>query len=312
MGRANSGRWFMDNIRRRIGNGSQTKFWEHKWAGSTPLRMTFPRLFQLATDKEATVGEWGKWVDGEWIWEFKWRREIRASEQEMVDRLTNFISQCVPCADREDCWTWLASSDGKFSTKSTYSILKAYSNVLPRPNADADFLNLIWKAKTPHKATMTTWRMLKNRLPTCENLRKRKILMTDEATKCCECDMQEESTNHFFLLCPKTDEVWNELQKWLGIVTARPNHFGKHFGMFISFGKEKKIRNLLLAIWVGCIWIMWKKRNERRFDGKLWDSKNFVLEIKIRLWFWNMIFEIVEDAMDLDAWCSNDFICKLL
>ncbi|XP_057803313.1 uncharacterized protein LOC131018616 [Salvia miltiorrhiza] len=266
----------------------------------------------MHTNKEATVGEWGKWVDGEWKWEFKWRREIRASEQEAVDRLTNFISQCSPCADREDCWIWMASPDGKFSTKSAYSKLKDCSIDLPRPNVDAEFLNLIWKAKTPHKATMTAWRMLKNRLPMCDNLRKMKILMSDEVTKCCECGLQEESTNHFFLLCPQTDEVWSELQKWLGIATARPNHFGKHLGMFTTFGKEKKIRNLLLTTWVGCIWILWKKRNERRFSGIEWDSKNFVLKIKIRLWSWNRIFEIVDDAMDLDAWCSNDLICKLL
>ncbi|XP_057789992.1 uncharacterized protein LOC131006854 [Salvia miltiorrhiza] len=159
---------------------------------------------------------------------------------------------------------------------------------------------------------MTAWRMLKNRLPTCDNLRKMKILLNDEESKCFECGMQEESINHLFLICPKTDEVWNEVQKWLGVATVRPNHFEKHLGTFTSFGKEKKIRNLLLAIWVGCIWILWKKRNERRFSGKEWNCKNFVLEIKIRLWSWNRIFEIVDDGMDLEVWCSNDLICKLL
>ncbi|XP_057809075.1 uncharacterized protein LOC131023546 [Salvia miltiorrhiza] len=158
---------------------------------------------------------------------------------------------------------------------------------------------------------MTTWRMMLNRLPTRDNLKKKRILTTEEESKCNECGMGEESSNHLFLLCPKIEEVWNEIQRWLGIPLAQPNHIERHYDMFINLGNKKKIRTLLLAIWVGTIWMRWKKRNEKCFEGKDWECKNLVLEIKIKLWCWNRIFKIVEEEIDLDSWCSNDIICKI-
>ncbi|XP_057809008.1 uncharacterized protein LOC131023481 [Salvia miltiorrhiza] len=173
-------------------------------------------------------------------------------------------------------------------------------------------LNSVWKAKAPQKAIMTAWRVLKNRIPTCDNLRKRQVPLCEEDTKCKECGMQEESAYHVFLACPKMEEAWNDLQKWLGTATVRPNSIESHFGTFAAFGKEKKVKNLLLAIWVCCIWLLWKKRNEKRFEYKEWDPKKLVMEVKIRMWSWNRIFGIVEDVSNLDSWCADKFVPRMM
>jgi len=47
--------WFDDNIRRVIGDGRNTLFWHDNWVGDTPLRVKFPRLFDLAVSKEYSV-----------------------------------------------------------------------------------------------------------------------------------------------------------------------------------------------------------------------------------------------------------------
>lgn len=49
------GNWFESNVNRVIRDGRNTLFWYDKWIGDIPLRMKFPRLFDLALEKESTV-----------------------------------------------------------------------------------------------------------------------------------------------------------------------------------------------------------------------------------------------------------------
>ena len=49
------GSWFDDNVRRVINGGGTTYFWTDNWVGGVPLRICFPRLFDLSVDKGVTV-----------------------------------------------------------------------------------------------------------------------------------------------------------------------------------------------------------------------------------------------------------------
>ena len=49
------GHWFDDNVRRVVGDGKGTLFWYDNWIGDIPLRLKFPKLFDLAMFKEVTV-----------------------------------------------------------------------------------------------------------------------------------------------------------------------------------------------------------------------------------------------------------------
>jgi hypothetical protein len=51
------GSWFDDNVHRIVGDGRTTLFWFDHWAGGTPLRFQFPRLFDLAMNKDCMVEE---------------------------------------------------------------------------------------------------------------------------------------------------------------------------------------------------------------------------------------------------------------
>ncbi|XP_057793573.1 uncharacterized mitochondrial protein AtMg00310-like [Salvia miltiorrhiza] len=74
-GRA-SGGWFLQNLSRSIGNGRNTKFWGNRWLGAKPLRYVDPRLFRLCVDRDVSVEKFGNWVEGTWLWEFRWRRQL--------------------------------------------------------------------------------------------------------------------------------------------------------------------------------------------------------------------------------------------
>jgi hypothetical protein len=51
------GNWFTNSVRRKIGNGVNTRFWKDKWLGDIPLSILFPRLYSLSCCKEAMVRE---------------------------------------------------------------------------------------------------------------------------------------------------------------------------------------------------------------------------------------------------------------
>ncbi|XP_057811357.1 uncharacterized protein LOC131025574 [Salvia miltiorrhiza] len=308
-----AGKWFHNNLKRVIGDGRDTSFWSCVWLGSRPLKDEFPRLFWLCEDRNATVNDMGKWCDGRWVWEVKWKCELREREVESVNSLMETISGFPPCAGKKDTWEWKADKGGVYSTNSAYRAIKDLNQTNQTcDNASMQFRKL-WKAPATQKARMTAWRALKNRLPTCDNLIKRNVELGLVERSCTACFHAVESVSHTLILCPKTEAVWDNIYGWLGVFTARPASIPDHFLSFIHLGKGKKWHRFLKALWCCSIWVLWRRRNESRFDGKAWDIKSTCLEIKARMWSWNFIFGIFEWKDTFPSWCScilAPFMCN--
>jgi hypothetical protein len=49
------GRWFGDNVEKRVGDEEKTLFWLDNWVDGTSLKTRFGILFELCLDKEVTV-----------------------------------------------------------------------------------------------------------------------------------------------------------------------------------------------------------------------------------------------------------------
>jgi len=81
--------WFKENVRRVMGDGSSTYFWLDNWVGGAPLRVQFPRLFDLIQDKGATVREMEEkgWAVGGGAW--VWRRRLLAWGEESDTECTH-------------------------------------------------------------------------------------------------------------------------------------------------------------------------------------------------------------------------------
>ncbi|XP_057773783.1 uncharacterized protein LOC130993078 [Salvia miltiorrhiza] len=156
----------------------------------------------------------------------------------------------------------------------------------------------------PHKAMVLAWRLLRNRLPTCDNLRRRNILVGESECSCNACILNMETANHIFLHCPKTERVWDGIFQWLGMNFIRPHCVASHFIQFVQLGKGKRSEKLLEAVWSCTCWLVWKWRNESRWEGKNWDIKDAIMEIKARIWSWNKIFNYFESDLNFSSWMS--------
>jgi hypothetical protein len=76
--------------------------------------------------------------------------------------------------------------------------------------------DLIWHK--PLKVSMLAWRLLRNRLPTKDNLVTRNIISHDTCLCVNGCGTLE-TANHLFLSCPVFAPLWNLVRSWIGVVS---------------------------------------------------------------------------------------------
>jgi len=65
------------------------------------------------------------------------------------------------------------------------------------------------------------WRLLRNRLPTRDNLARRSILPNTDIACVANCGTSE-TTHHLFLGCAISDSVWHYVQIWLVSILLLP------------------------------------------------------------------------------------------
>jgi hypothetical protein len=224
------GQWFDANVHRVIGDGRGTLFWHDIWIGDIPLKLKFPRLFDLAESKERTVEEMPSlgWEEegGAWVW----RRRLLTWEEESVREcyalLLNIVLQDNVC----DTWRWLLDPINGYSVKESYRFL-----TLSGINMDRDLVDDVWLNHVPSKVSLMAWRLLRNRLPTRDNLIRRRVLHLDASTCVRGCG-ESETTLHLFLLCDFSNGLWMEVRHWLGIYVVFPADLRQHFQQFTKMG----------------------------------------------------------------------------
>ncbi|XP_006598548.1 uncharacterized protein [Glycine max] len=115
----------------------------------------------------------------------------------------------------KDTWVWGAESNGIFSTKSTYNIIKA------KQSSEAQCLGFqqLWDIKIPPKALSFVWRLLWDRLPTKDNLSRRQVEIDNDL--CPFYQSQPESASHLFFTCGKVLPLWWEFNSWVSQPTLQ-------------------------------------------------------------------------------------------
>ncbi|GJT17104.1 RNA-directed DNA polymerase, eukaryota, reverse transcriptase zinc-binding domain protein [Tanacetum coccineum] len=163
----------LSSMKRQVNNGSYTKFWYDSWAGSTPLKSLFPRLFHLAVNKDCLVRDY--WNNG---WCLNWIRNISSGPNvSHLHTLQNILST-ITLNDSEDVWTWSVGGS-TFTVKSArYRIDQGF---LPDHGHVTRWNNLI-----PKKINIFIWRALRDRLPSRWNLSRKGIEMN--SLNCPICD----------------------------------------------------------------------------------------------------------------------------
>ena len=196
---------FEDNVRTVVGGGSSTYFWLDHLVVGAPLRVLFPRLFDLAVNKGVTVQDMDRrgWENGGGAWE--WRRRLLAWEEETVTKCSLLLHDIVLQDNIADRWRWILDPINNYSVKATYHYLTRHDVM-----AEHIIYAAAWLKQVPLKVLVFVWRLLCNRLPTKDNLLRQRVLQHDDTLCVGGCGLME-SANHLVLYCEFFGNLWYRL-----------------------------------------------------------------------------------------------------
>lgn len=270
-----------EGMQLRVGNGASIRFWHDKWCDVRPLKLSFPRLFNLSLQKHSLVGQMGNWGEVSWSWNIRWRRPLFDWEASDANRLMDILAPFSPQREGIDGILWHGSSFSSFSIKQIVN--KTYDSVAPI--IPKDIIKIIWQSCYPPRAQLTIWMACLGKLKTGELLLSKGIIDHHQAL-CPFCNSEVESLSHVLFSCSFSWGVWMEMLKWWGISGVLQNQCREFILAWIGLMKRKKWKKIWKLI-LGCVlWSIWYASNKAKFEAIFPNLQHFIYSIKIRIHVW--------------------------
>lgn len=133
----------------------------------------------------------------------------------MVGELQNLINEFQLREGVLDSWIWQPEPGRMCSVQSAYELIKR-----PLTEGADPIFKLICGHGIPSSISIFVWRMMLDRLPTKENLLKRRILKDEPAATCVLCSQTTEMTDHLFTRCTVAVNLWAKCSRWLGALST--------------------------------------------------------------------------------------------
>lgn len=168
-------------------------------------------------------------------------------------------------------------------------------------NQDGAF-NVLWKVKAPSKASFFVWRLIRDRLPTKVNLRRRNVEINDPT--CPFCTNQEEDAARLFFSCNKILPLWWESLSWTNISRVFPQNPRQHFLQHV-LGRDNGIRGQNWQCWwVSLTWSIWQHRNRIVFTDETFNASKLLEDAIFLCWTW---LKTLDKGFNtpLHQWSSN-------
>ena len=202
----------------------------------------------------------------------KFRRFLHEETKEMWCKLIDTCSH-IRLTDSPDRVSWLLTRSGVFSVKSLYSFLITKRVSFP--------YRKLWNLKLPLRIKVFCWILIKDRILTKENLKKKGW----KKVEMCEFCDDHETTEHLFFSCPLAKYMCTVSSIALGINHA-PKIFLDLYDRWFS-GFVGKDRTAIILGAVAIFWAVWKTRNKSCFQRiRPKDPTNVVLYMCNLLHVW--------------------------
>ena len=154
-----------------------------------------------------------------------------------------------------DQWQWQLHPVGGYSFRDAYQLHTTDEN----PNVGVES-ELIWHRYVPTKVSTFAWRLLRDRLPTKDNLAAWGIISQD-LRLCANGCSELKSARHLFISCTCFRVLWRLVRAQIGVSTSEPNCISDHFIQFTFLAGSLMARHSLLQlICLACVWVMWSEK----------------------------------------------------
>ena len=143
---------FSRNIRFEVGLGDRVKLWIDQWCGDSPLHLTFPNVYGIASNKGASVASSLEWlgIEERRSWDVHFTRRPNDWEMGGVDDFLRTLGSNLPPTENGNRIQWQLTKKGDFDIRSFYNKLR---NPLP-----IIFLwKGVWKVKALQRVSFFVW-----------------------------------------------------------------------------------------------------------------------------------------------------------
>eukprot|EP00253_Pinus_taeda_P004659 PITA_04659 len=199
-----------DNLAWRIRDGAQARISIDPSAGSG-ARHQLPRdlvdylythdikVFAHIADQEASDIFQRAWRSAQQLnlplqWHQAWESYREALKESHI-RIT----------EGQDELIWSQSDFGYYTLKARYTLLISHK----KPDILLDWWQNLWKLSSSPRSKLFFWCVLRNKVPTGDNLQRR---AHHGPTWCALCKSASESTDHLFLLCRVALDLWADIK----------------------------------------------------------------------------------------------------
>jgi hypothetical protein len=94
----------------------------------------------------------------------------------------------------------------------------------------------VWDSWIATKVFVFSLQILQDRIPTRQNLRRRRVIVGANNTSCVFCGAVEESVDHLFVSFERIFSIWYRVSRWLGKEYVSPNSITQVFEGFFGLG----------------------------------------------------------------------------
>ncbi|XP_020266936.1 uncharacterized protein LOC109842474 [Asparagus officinalis] len=220
---------------------------------------------------------WIKWIHGNYLQRFNtwsvpsktndswtWRQLLKVRDMLLhkfgnVDNIEAAMTKCF--------------AEGKLHLSAVYKSLI-------QPLITVPWAKTVWDSFLYPKHSFILWLVCHSRILTKDRLCRMGILSTNQS-HCVLCDRQElETSSHIFFECQFSAEVWNSVLEWLKyrwrscVWSLVLNWYSCNLK---GKGPMKKLKRMCLST---AVYMIWKERNRRIFQGKMSLPAQVLREIK--------------------------------
>jgi len=154
----------------------------------------------------------------------------------------HLLNNIVLQPDVSDRWQWYLDIEEGYTVCGAYHILT--TQVSPLVDLTED---LIWHKQVPLEVSILAWRLLRDRLPTKNNLLRRGIIQV-ESIRCMAGCGHDKSTSHLLLHCDIFGSLWQHIRPWIDVSGDDPHSLCDHFIQFTHYIDDLKTRQYSLHL----------------------------------------------------------------
>ena len=268
----------------KVGDGTCTSFWRDNWTSLGALASVLPAAFSHCLSTDVTVAAVGR--GGESSLDLRERLSPAASTEMMLvtDILARLSLDAAPDQRRS-----VTSTAVGFRARDAYRLLRSSGCGPP-------LHDLNWANFSPVKVKVFVWILRHRRTRTRARLCRLGILRSPD---CPFCPSVAEDIQHLFVACPRMQEVWACAAPGAGALQL-DDMVGAFSATHPAWALPLRMTAATLLLWVA-----WKTRNRRVFDGLDTTTLEFfeIVQQHLRLWLVRAPRRL--DCGPLVAWCAS-------